>query len=102
MSAPHPHHLRTLLLLLSTVTGCVGSGTSTTTSIDYGVGFYRPWGYNYGGWNSGYFVAPPRRGWGGPHGGWGGPRGGGRWVGPGRPLRSIPSQPRRGGVGPRR
>jgi len=40
--------------------GCVSDGYGT--SVSYGVGFYEPWGYDYGAWGPSYYVGPPRRG----------------------------------------
>ena len=50
---------------LLALTGCVvggGGGYDDTANVSYGVGFYEPLGYNYGGWGPGYRVAPPRGG----------------------------------------
>jgi len=44
-----------IVVLFMALTGCVGVG-------GYGVGFYEPVGYDYGGWHSGYRVGPPPRG----------------------------------------
>jgi hypothetical protein len=110
MSASQPRLVRTLLLLLllSPLAGCIGGAHGS--SLDYGVGFYRPYGYTYGGWDPGYFVGPPRRPpLVGPHPGgprWGmGSRPGRPGMGPRPPTRalpSIPEQPRGGrpGSGP--
>ena len=78
---------------------------------DVGVGYYggvyEPYGYDYGGWDGGYRVGPPRRGErggfrgpgpgyrGGGHPGGGGPHGGGTPHGGGAP--GIPGGARGGG-----
>jgi len=56
-------------LVLATVlaTGCVvggggGGRYDDTVGVSYGVGFYEPYGYDYGGWGPGYRVGPPRGG----------------------------------------
>ena len=50
--------------LVAAFTGCVVAGGSydETVGVSYGVGFYEPWGYDYGGWGPGYRVGPPRGG----------------------------------------
>jgi hypothetical protein len=82
-----------LALMLTPLAGCLSDGSGGR--LDYSVGFYRSFGYNYGAWGPGYFVGPPRpsplvrtvpfR-----------PRPGGRLGPPPRPLPSIPTRPRRG------
>lgn len=49
----------TLLLLGSgcAVTG-VGVGVGGDVGDGYASGYYEPYGYEYGGWGSGYYVAP--------------------------------------------
>jgi hypothetical protein len=45
--------------------GCVVGGGydgDVGVGVGYGVGFYEPGGYDYGGWGPGYAVGPPRRG----------------------------------------
>jgi hypothetical protein len=46
------------------LSGCVapGAGYGYDSSAGYGVGYYQPYGVNYGGWGSGYQVAPYYRG----------------------------------------
>lgn len=43
--------------------GYYGGGVDVSYSADY----YEPWGYDYGGWGPGYWVGPPRNGWGWHH-----------------------------------
>ena len=48
-----------LLTLLSS--SCVVPGDRYAGgSVSYGVGYYEPYGYDYGGWGPGYLVGPPR------------------------------------------
>jgi hypothetical protein len=50
-----------MLLLALLCNGCVVPGDRYAAgSVSYGVGFYEPYGYDYGGWGSGYLVGPPR------------------------------------------
>lgn len=78
--------------------GCVSPGVSSM-SVSYGVGFYQPWGFDYGAWGPRYYVGPPRRG--GP---WRPPP---RRAGPpafrpplaGRPMPSLPLGRPPGGIG---
>ncbi len=52
------------LLLVGFSTGCVVPGGDTSVGVSYGVDYYEPYGYDYGGWGPGYRVGPPpRRGW---------------------------------------
>lgn len=44
--------------LLAVLSGCVA--TVDDGRGGYGVGYYEPYGQPYGGWPSGYHVAPPR------------------------------------------
>jgi hypothetical protein len=94
--------------LMISMAGCVAVGGYDgapgyygETSVGYGVGFYQPYGYNYGGWQPGYRVGPPvRRGFDGP--GIPHPRPFGpsyRPAPPSRPMPSIPMHPRGGGFG---
>lgn len=44
------------------VAACVAAGGyDRGASVGYGVDFYEPYGYDYGGWGPGYRVGPPRR-----------------------------------------
>ena len=55
------------LLLLA---ACVAGGAAYYgggVDVSYGADFYEPWGYEYGGWGPGYWVGPPRHGWGWHH-----------------------------------
>jgi hypothetical protein len=63
------------IALLTLLPGCVADGGGAYyegggVDVTYGADFYEPWGYEYGGWGPGYWVAPGRRGdhrpdWGG-------------------------------------
>jgi len=76
-----------------------GGGYGYDNGVDVGVGYYEPYGVDYGGWGSGYEVGPYRdgghrddgRGRGGsaPHGY--------RSAPASRPMPSIPSRSRSGG-----
>ena len=83
-------------LLLLGSQACVTPGGVYGTSVSYGVDFYEPYGYEYGGWGPTYYIGPPLRGEWRPYRRpyvrpyrprWHGPR-------PGRPMPSIPSRPR--------
>jgi hypothetical protein len=56
------------LALFASLAGCVagvgydGGAAYDTGAVGYGVDFYEPYGYEYGGWRGGYRVGPPRRG----------------------------------------
>jgi hypothetical protein len=67
--------LATAIGLLAISDGCVAPGSA---SISYGVGFYQPWGFTYGGWGPAYYVGPPRPG---------------VWVPPPRRVRPAPFRP---------
>lgn len=73
-------------------TGCVVAGGGgrydDTVGVSYGVGFYEPLGYDYGGWGPGYHVGPPR---GGEHG----RERSGRSYRPAPPSHRTPSIPTR-------
>jgi hypothetical protein len=108
-----------LILLLTQLQGCPGGSVGVTESYDYWDGpaygydldyFYGPPVYGppviYGGWGPDYFVGPPPR-WEGRPPGWDRPptvvpRPGGppsfRPAPPTRPMPSIPSGPRGGGM----
>jgi hypothetical protein len=53
------------LASLAVLAGCVvgGGGYDGGASVGYDVGFYEPFGYDYGGWGPGYGVGLPRRGY---------------------------------------
>ncbi len=87
--------------------GCVAPGGGYGYDQgEFGLGYYEPYGINYGGWGPGYGVGPVR---GGAvyraHGGYGGPHAyrtapGFRWI-PSIPSRaSSGGFSARGGVGP--
>ena len=72
-----------IVTLVAGIQGCADyGGGGYGFDDDYGVGFYEPYGYYYGGWDGGYRVGPWRGGhdhdWGGEHGGH-------------RPMPSIPT-----------
>lgn len=48
-------------IALAITEGCVPSGFRVT-SVSYGIGFYRPWVYDYRFWGPRYRVGPPRPG----------------------------------------
>jgi hypothetical protein len=94
----------------ASVGGCVAGGYEDGSQyeggavVGYGVDFYEPYGYEYGGWGRGYRVGPPGRGRdihpdagrpGDAH------RGGGRPAyhpaPSGHAMPSIPTAPRGGG-----
>jgi len=110
---------RTLFLCVLTASGaflggCVAGGYEDGSEyeggaeVGYGVDFYEPYGYEYGGWGRGYRVGPPGRGRdirpGAGRPGDGHP-GGGRPAHPpayhpapsGHSMPSIPTAPRGGG-----
>lgn len=91
------------VMLLVALQGCVGYasdgygyGYGGVADVDYGVDFFEPFGYDYGGWGGGYHVGPWRGGYGRGFGG--GPTAY-RPAGPSRSVPSIPTQPRSGGSG---
>ncbi len=96
------------VLMLAGLGGCVAvggyddaNGYYGQSTVGYGAGFYQPYGYNYGGWQSSYRLGPPWRG--------GFSRPGGYYARPGgpsyrpalqsRPIPSIPTYPRGGWSG---
>jgi hypothetical protein len=90
-----------IVTLVAGLQGCAdygGGGYGYGYDEDYGVGFYEPYGYYYGGWGGDYHVGPWRDGRDHGHG-----EGGGHWG-----HRSMPSIPTRspgghfGGGGGRR
>ncbi len=106
-----------LALLLTQLQGCAGGMVGVSAGYpDYGYWDGPDYGYDmdyfygppviYGGWGPGYYVGPP--GWGGHPHGWDGhqpgfPHGDGHGPGfrpapAGRPMPSIPSGPRGGGM----
>jgi hypothetical protein len=54
-----------LVLLGACVAG--GGGYYGGVDVGYSADYYEPWGYDYGGWGPGYWVGPPRNGWGWHH-----------------------------------
>jgi hypothetical protein len=81
-------------LLFAALSACLVGGEYRGDGGAYGVGFYEPYGYDYGGWVSGYQVGPPRREWHRPDE----PRGlapsrSFRPAPQDRPVPSIPSRP---------
>jgi len=54
-----------MVVLFAAVASCVVGGGydgDVGVGVGYGVGFYEPGGYDYGGWGPGYGVGPPRGG----------------------------------------
>ncbi len=49
-----------ILLLAALSLGCVAQGGQFRATAAYGVGYYGPVGYNFGGWGPRYRVAPYR------------------------------------------
>jgi hypothetical protein len=78
------------------IDGCVATAGGYDGDVGVSAGFYEPYGFDYGGWGSGYFVGPGR---GGERRG---ERGGShpyRSAAPGHSTPSIPSRSRGGGSG---
>jgi hypothetical protein len=104
-----------LAVLLMQLASCAGGTVGVSTSYPdpywgspiygYDLGYFYGPPVVYGGWGPGYFVGPPR--WGARPPIWNAPprpgRPGFRPPPPGRPMPSIPSAPRGGGMrgGPR-
>jgi squid-like protein/heterogeneous nuclear ribonucleoprotein A1/A3 len=85
-------------LALTLLNACAVEGVGVDGSVGvvgYDAGYYEPYGYEYGGWGSGYRVGPGRGG--DPRGGHPGSY---RRAPASRPTPSIPNRPR-GGGGPR-
>jgi len=85
-------------LALTLLNACAVEGVGVDGSVGvvgYDAGYYEPYGYEYGGWGSGYRVGPGRGG--DPRGGHPGAY---RRAPASRPTPSIPNRPR-GGGGPR-
>ena len=51
-------------LTLAVLSACevTGVGVDSTVGVGYVGGYYEPYGYEYGGWSSGYRVGPGRGG----------------------------------------
>jgi len=80
--------------------GCVvpGGGYGYDASAGIGVGYYEPYGADYGGWGPGYQVAPYRGGYNRPGGGGGNPAPHAYRSAPAsHAMPSIPSGSRSGG-----
>jgi hypothetical protein len=80
-----------VVVLQSCVAGGGAYYEGGAVDVGYGVDYYEPWGYEYGGWGPGYWVGPGRRGYHRPDGG-------GRAAPAYRaapPSRSMPSIPGR-------
>jgi hypothetical protein len=98
--------------LLVCLGGCVAvggydgpSGYYGGSVVGYGVDFYQPYGYNYGGWQPGYRVGPPLRGgFNRPGRSYSHPSGGPSYhpAAQSRPMPSIPMHPRGGPSGRQR
>jgi hypothetical protein len=91
------HTLRAALAIaiVALLQSCVAGGGAYydggAVDVGYGVDYYEPYGYEYGGWGPGYWVGPGRRGYHRPDGG-------GRAAPayrPAAPSRSMPSIPGR-------
>ncbi len=86
-----------LVPLFVAVAGCVvGGGYDGDVGVGYGVGFYEPGGYDYGGWGPGYAVGPPRPGFDRDHDHGGRPDAHAAphpSYRPAAPTRSVPSVP---------
>jgi len=56
--------------LLATLAGCTvtGDGVYGGVGVGYDGGYYEPYGYDYGGWGTGYVVGPGRGNYGGTRG----------------------------------
>jgi hypothetical protein len=53
-----------IVTAFAAIAGCVvGGGYDGGATVGYDVGFYEPFGYDYGGWGPGYGVGLPRRGY---------------------------------------
>jgi hypothetical protein len=90
--------LRALILAsFVAIAGCVvgGGGYDGGASVGYDVGFYEPFGYDYGGWGPGYGVGLPRRGYDrGRPDGHAAPHPSYRPAAPSRSMPSLPSRSR--------
>jgi len=66
----HGRSMRGLMIIVfAAAAGCVaGGGYDGGAEVGYDVGFYEPFGYEYGGWGPGYGVGPPGRGFDRGHG----------------------------------
>jgi hypothetical protein len=51
-------------LLVAGLSSCevTGVGVDSDVGVGYSSGYYEPYGYDYGGWGGGYYVAPGRPG----------------------------------------
>jgi hypothetical protein len=50
------------ILVVSALGGCAVSGGGYDGDVGVSVGYYEPFGYDYGGWGSGYHVGPAHGG----------------------------------------
>jgi hypothetical protein len=83
-----------LVVVFAAAAGCVaGGGYDGGVEVGYGVDYYEPFGYEYGGWGPGYGVGPPRRGF--DRGRGDGPGAPHPAYRPAAPSRSMPSLPTR-------
>ncbi|HEY6483018.1 MAG TPA: hypothetical protein VIY54_05770 [Steroidobacteraceae bacterium] len=57
--------MRALLLASAAAVGACVSGPGyvgpADADVGYGVDYYEPYGYEYGGWGPGYWIGPPGR-----------------------------------------
>jgi hypothetical protein len=95
-----------IMLLIVLCSGCVVSGEGYSgrggVVVSYGVDFYEPYGYYYGGWGPGYLVGPPRGGYPHPDHRPNRPRPHAyRPAPPSHPMPSIPTRQRPGAARPR-
>ncbi len=100
MSAPARCRAGILGALIGILAACAvdGGGYSGAVDVGYAGGYYDPCCWDYGGWGGGYYVGPPRGGYGyrgEPGHGYGG-HGPGGWRGGGHVGRGAPSIPSHG------
>jgi len=84
------------VVALTLLNACAVTGVEGTVGVGYDAGYYEPWGYDYGGWGTGYRVGPGRGGdrRGDAHGDRGGHSHSYRPAPPERRTPSIPSRSR--------
>jgi hypothetical protein len=85
------------IVMVTILEACVvGGGGYEGGGVEasYGVDFYEPYGYDYGGWGPGYRVGPPHGGEGRPDHYRAGSAPAYRPAGPSRSMPSIPTRSR--------